>query len=535
MSWIRSIGTGLRWPCARALGVATLMMSIAACSDDGGAPATPSAVPLAQACAAYKAPALPHGATFVKAELRAASGTMAEVCIIRGQIVSGATSTINWAVELPANARWNGKTLTVGGGAFDGFIPTDTPRYQQMVGPSANDFVKISSDSGHQGRGFGFAVDDIALRNHAYQANHFALNVGTVVATEFYGKAPIRRYMFGQSNGGRAGLAAAQRFPGDYDGIVALEPAISQQSHEANVGPILERHLYSDPANWMSPAKVALFAKAEIAACDELDGLKDGIIGNIEACHYVPTDLLCSGPDNDQCLTAGQIETIRLVYTDKSTGVVTTYGQTGYPRFGRGGAATSDWGAFLFGSSFAARDAFNYFVADETSRVAERSSTANGMTHDPTLYQSEYTRMSAILDSTDPDLRAFADRGGRLIVWYGLADACVSVYRTADYIESVRQLMGVSQTDRFMRFLASPATGHVMDGPGPSRVDWIAAIDDWVVNNRAPDALRASRIGSDGSTVELQRPVCAYPKYPRYNGVGDPTKAESFTCMAPQS
>jgi pimeloyl-ACP methyl ester carboxylesterase len=510
--------------CNFALGWALLASGCGSNEDPSIPPAS-----LAQACAAFAPVGLPHGATILRTELRGASGTLPEVCVVRGQIASANTSTITWAVELPDASRWNGKTLTIGGGGFDGFIPTDTPNYQRMVGPAANDFIKISSDSGHQTRGFGWAVDDIALRNHAYQANHFSLGVGTAIAQAFYGRAPSRRYMFGHSNGGRSGLAAAQRYPGDYDGIVALEPAISQQSHEANVGPLLERHIYSSPLNWLSPAKVKLFAQAELAACDQLDGLKDGILGNIEACNYVPNELLCTGADNDGCLTAGQIETIRLIYADKNTGVVTSFGQTGYPRFGRGGAATSDWDLFLFGTSFAARDAFNYFVADEAARVAERSPVANGMTHDPALYQSEYTRMSAILDSTDPDLRAFADRGGKLIIWYGLADTCVPVYRTAEYFESVKRLLGETATNRFARFLASPGTGHALDGPGAAQVDWISAIDTWVENRSAPDALVASRMQADGVTPLLQRPVCPYAQFPRYQG-GNPARAESFNC-----
>ncbi|OPH13218.1 tannase, partial [Azospirillum brasilense] len=114
---------------------------------------------------------LPHGAVATRTELRKGSGTQPDVCIVRGQIVSSPESTIRWAVELPEPAAWNRKTLTIGGGGFDGFIPTDDPWYQLLAGPSAHAYVKISSDSGHPSRGFGWASSDVALRNHAYDAN----------------------------------------------------------------------------------------------------------------------------------------------------------------------------------------------------------------------------------------------------------------------------------------------------------------------------------------------------------------------------
>jgi pimeloyl-ACP methyl ester carboxylesterase len=411
--------------------------------------------------AAYKPASLSHGAALVKAELRAASGFLPEVCVVRGQIVSGPTSTINWAGELPDRSSWNGKTLTIGGGGADRFIPTDADFYQkELAGPSAVAFVKISSDSGHQVLSFSpWAVDEIALRNHAYQVNHFALEVGTAITTEFYGSTPTRRYMLGHSNGGRAGLAAAPRFPGDYDGIVAPAPAINQQAHQANVGPTLVRHIYSDPANWLSAARIQLYANAETAACDGLDGLEDGIIGHAAACNYVPNDLLCTGADSDSCLTAGQIETIR-------------------------------------------------------------------------LYQPRFTAMSAILDSTDPDLREFVDRGGKLLLWSGIADTCVTAYRAADYFDSVKRVMGESTVSKFARFFVSPGMGHNLHGPGPAKLDWVKALDDWVERSVDPDKLVASTMNAAGTAAETQRPLCPYPQFPRYPGSGDPTQADSFTCAA---
>jgi feruloyl esterase len=507
------------------------MGALSACGDGGGDDLPPPITSLSTGCPGYASSHLPHGARIVTTEIRPAQGELSSVCIVRGTIVSSPASTINWAVEVPEPSQWNGKTLTVGGGGFDGFIPTDAPYYQAMYRGTANQYVKIGSDSGHQSTGFEWANDDVALRNHAYEANHLVLEVGTRIALEMFGRTPAKRYMFGQSNGGRSGLAAIQHYPDDYDGVIALQPAISQQAHEANVGPTMERHLYSDPANWMSPAKVQLYAAAEMAACDGLDGAADGIISNVSACHYVPTNLLCAGSDNDACLTAGQIETMRLIYTDKATPVTFTRGQTGYPRFSRGGAATSDFAFFVFGSSFAARDAFNYMVADETARLLEQNPEASGMTHDPAQWQAGYTRLANQIDTNEPDLSAFAARGGKLIIWYGTADTCVSLYRTADYFDSVKEALGTDKVNGFARMITTPGVGHVMDGPGPQTMDLIDAMDQWVEAGQAPDNLVASKLAADGAVL-YQRPMCQYPAFPRYKGTGDMTKATSFTCSS---
>jgi feruloyl esterase len=509
-------------------------LALTACG--GGSDANPplASKPLAEACAAYASTALPHGAKVTRTELRKAEGTLPDVCVVRGQIVSSPESTINWTVELPTLAQWNGKTLTIGGGGFDGFIPTDDPWYQQLVGPSANPYVKISSDSGHQIRGFAWGKSDVALRNHAFDANHFVLEVGTTIATEFYGKRPVRRYHMGHSNGGRSGLISTQKYPKDYDGVVAMEPAISQQAHQVNLGPTVLRHIFKSRDNWMSPAKIALYAKAEVAACDGLDGLKDGIIGNIEACNYVPTELLCQGADNDSCLTAGQIESIRLIYSDHKTPVTLSRGAVGYPRYGRGGASTSDWQSYMFGTSFDASDSFNHMAVTEAARPVEGNPNANILSHDPTQYQAQYARLAEMIDGTDPDISAFADNGGKLLIWYGLGDTCVSLYRTADYFDTVKQRLGASKVQGFARMVTSPSNGHDLDGAGtePRSIDLLAAMDAWVEKGAAPDKLVATKFAPGTSTPVAQRPVCEYPKFPRYNGTGDPAKAESFTCSA---
>lgn len=536
---------------------ATLLL--AACGGNG-APPPPASRPLAQSCAAYVPSNLPVKARFDRTELRKTqtvtethygtgeSITLPRACIVRGTIVSGPGSTIHWAVELPEGTDWNGKTMTLGGGGFDGFIPTDDPWHVKYVQTDAAlPFVRISSDSGHQTEDFAWGTDPVALLNHAQEANHLALQVGTHIATQFYGKAPTRRYMVGHSNGGRSGLVAADRYPDDYDGVLAMAPAISQQAHQVNMGDF-NRWIYGrnadgsvnaakpPRANWISPAKSALYAAAEIAACDTLDGLADGIIGNVEACAYVPTDLQCAddvaGIDDDSCLTTGQIEAIRLNYADKTVPLTLANGMTGYERYGRGGAATGDWQVYAFGFEYNGdflSKGFSYIAPTAVIQALTGSDTADSMSHDPLSMSAQWQALANTMEPST-DLGRFAQRG-KLLVWYGLADTCVSVYRTAAYLDEVRQKLGSSDHDRFARFVTSPGVGHDLTGPGAATADLITALVDWVEKGIAPDQLVATGSVTDTfGTRTFERPLCPFPRFPRYIGNGDPDKASSFSC-----
>ena len=484
---------------------------------------------------------LPFGAVFKKTEYRKAGKGLPEACIVRGVIKSSAVSTISWAVELPPKTRWNGKSLTVGGGGFDGFIPTDDRWYHEYVmGPSSAAFVRISSNSGHEAQDFSWGSDEAALKNHAYEANHMVLHVGVKVAGAFYGEEPLYRYMVGQSNGGRSGFMAADRYPDDYDGILAFAPALSQQAHQVNMGPN-NRWLYSKTApaetNWISPAKAELFAKAEIKACDGLDGLKDGVISNFEACNYLPTDLKCKddikGAKDPTCFTSGQIEAIRLNYSDKAVPLELANGMTGYERYGRGGAATPDWSVYAFGTKFSDKmddKGFSYIAPSLIIPVVSGDPKANTINHDPLKFKDQWQALSKIMEPST-DLRAFAKRG-KLLVWFGAADTCVTVYRTARFLDAVKQKVGDEQYQSFARFVTSPAIGHDFEGPGAASADLLKALTEWVEKDTKPDALVAKKLDAK-RRVNFERPLCPWPTYPHYNGQGNPKKASSFTCRAP--
>lgn len=509
-----------------------LLGLLSACTSDAENGSTGQAPDLTTLCEELSPTQLPHEARITSRETKTGRDFDLDVCVIRGEIVSSPESTVLWAVELPSPSAWNGKSLTVGGGGFDGFIPTDAdfPRWY-----SGKPYARFSSDAGHQVRSFmPWGMDDIALQNHGYLANHMTLEIGTQIATQFYGKSPSRRYMIGISNGGRAGLVAAERYPEDYDGIVALAPAINQQSHQLGMIELMS-HIFASEDNWMSPDDVKLFMNAEIEACDGLDGLEDGIIHNFQACSYDAADLECVDEKTDACLTAGQIESIALIYQDHSYPFSLADGlPASYPKFGRGGAPSGDWVDYLFGPKFEDRAPFNFFAADQAVKVVEGNDGASAMDHDAGNFEAEWQRLSTAIDPTSHDMSTFKQNGGKLLVWYPAGDACVSIYRFAQYYDALQDSMGESAVQDFSRFYVSPALGHVFVGPGANAVDYLDKLDVWVEQQQAPDGHVAAKIEDGNSSARFARPVCEYPAYPHYDGNGDPDSAESFRCIVDQ-
>ena len=409
-----------------------------------------SRVPPGEACGALAKSA----SIVISGKLEPArGGASGEVCVVRGRIISSATSTINFRLDMPEPANWNAKLLMVGGGGFDGFVPTELPWEQglwfaKILGADADNIARyatVSSDSGHQGRSkapgmdlSGIAGDPTALRNHGYEANHAVLVAAVDLVQQFYGRNPIHRYIIGGSNGGRAGLAAIQHYPTDYDGVISLEPAISQGGIAANVGPVELRHIFSSPDNWLDAKQLALYANGELDACDALDGLKDGVVGNVKMCHYDGGNLLCKEGErgSDTCLSPGQLESIHRIISDKKIPVALANGWVGYAGYGRGGES-SDWRDLVFGPSFAGRGATMYVLVDNIVKWGiVNDPTASLMTYEPTEWATQIRAFSDEVDATDPDLGLFYGHGGKLIVaWQGVSDTSVSYMQTAHYLD----------------------------------------------------------------------------------------------------
>lgn len=490
-------------------------------------------------CERFSPKRIGHGAVVTAVRFEAATAEKPERCVVKAKIVSSPSSTINFRVDLPASSRWNAKLLMLGGGGFDGTIPTETELWRSLVRfmgigtQEAFSYLVGSTDSGHEARVPYFdltwaARNPTALRNHASEANHLVLGAMVNLARAFYGKEPVRRYIVGGSNGGRQGLMAAQRHPDDYDGVLAFVPAISQNATAANQIPLLKQ-IFALPENWLDGRKITRLVAAELAACDELDGLKDGVIDNYRGCRYDPAELACPGRDTGDCLTSGQIESLRIFLADKRVNVAFADGLIGYPASGRGGGR-GEW-SFVFGSTFAGRDATNFILVDNmVKHTITGDPNASPMTHDPERWAAQYLAMSELLDTTNPDLGAFAGRGSKMIIVHGAADYIVSYERTGQYVRSVEARLGKDTTRRFLRFFVPPAVGHVLAGPGADSFTAFRALEDWVEQGRSPDALVASKRDPKTGAVTFTRPLCEYGSYPRYSGSGDPNDAKNFAC-----
>jgi pimeloyl-ACP methyl ester carboxylesterase len=493
-------------------------------------------------CASFRPAQIPGGAKLDSVRFHSDSADWPARCVVRARIVSSPTSTIKFRIDLPDPSRWNGKTLMMGGGGFDGAIQTELFDWRRlaiqlgMTREETSAFVVGATDSGHQGRGdvpyldYSWAAHNpTGLLNHASEANHLVLGAMVALAKAFYGKAPVRRYMFGLSNGGRQGLIAAQRHPEDYDGIMALAPAISQTAFAANLTPIM-RHIYSRPDNWLDQKKVALYGAAELAACDELDGLKDGIIGDYRGCHFDPATLVCKGADDESCLTRGQVESLRMWMGEKHVAAPMADGLGGYAIYGPGGPST-EW-TYLFGSTFGGREAFDFIAADNIVKNGITDDpVASVMTHDPEKWPQRYLENSQLIDATNPDLSRFAARGGKILSVQGAGDYCVSYERTGQYYRSVQAKMGADRTRAFFRYYVAPSLGHGLNGAGADSFTLFAALEDWVERGKSPDDPIATKQGQ-GGTATFARPLCEYGKFPKYRGTGDPNQAASFACTA---
>ena len=386
-----------------------------------------------------------------------------------------------------------------------------------------------------------------------------------VLMERLYGERPRYNYYVGGSQGGREALTVAQRYPADYDGIAANVPILSFSS--LMLAPELIRIQEKPSANWITPAKTEAIRAEFVRQCDKLDGLADGIINNYTACRAI-FDMSQGSPDRNPwaakrcpdnvdpnpadttaaaCFTDGQISTLKVVYSRYKFATPLAHGVRS---FGMWVPTTDPSGSGLIanarfrGQEGAAENAQNHShlgVLGVTGFLM-KNPAANPLDYvEGGPLNARREEISAWLDSANPDLSAFAKRGGKMIVAIGTNDSLASPGAQLDYYQSVLDKMGRSAVDEFARFYVIPQTGHGLsgssytrDGDGrtiaatqiPSRFDRITMLLDWVERGTAPQK-SATVTGNTGSL-----PLCSYPTYPRYNS-GSPADAASYTCAAP--
>jgi hypothetical protein len=462
-------------------------------------------------------------------------------CRVQGVIQPSSDSHIEFEVWLPMSG-WNGKYFAVGNGGFAGSIVSALSALEASNIPSLREalvagYAASSTDTGHQAG----QLDAKWALGHpekivdfGYRAVHETAEKSKAIIRAFYGDGPKHSYFDSCSNGGRQALMEAQRYPADYDGVIAGAP-VGSMTH---IGALFTWDLQAteiDPASYIPANKYPAIEAAALAACDAHDGVKDGVIDDPTSCNFKPATLLCSGPESVTCLTQPQITALEKIYA----GPRNSQGQPIYRGFLPGGeSGPVGWARYVSGA--APRTSLQYVLdtqggANLTFQDAAWDFRTFNLDRDVKVADDT---MGRLLNAVDPNLRALRKTGGKLIIYHGWSDAAVPPMGTVDYYQSVVTKIGGKDAERFSRLYMVPGLQHCYGGPGPNTFgsEMTAALERWVEHGVAPGAIIATKYKTDGvptSGVVRTRPLCPYPQVARYKGTGSTDEAANFTCKAP--
>ena len=323
--------------------------------------------------------------------------------------------------------------------------------------------------------------------------------------------------MTGCSTAGRQGLMAAQRYPEDFDAILAGAPA-NYQTHLHAWDLAVSTPVLKDPTAAVPAAKLEMVTRAVINACDARDGVTDGLLTDPTKCTFDVASLQCKEGDAETCLTAPQVAAVKRVYEP----VKTKAGQVVFP--GKVPGAESGFGAYVGGQNAPAISVGSFQVA------------YNDAKWDPKTFDLERDlplvdqKVGTIVNATNPDLSAFKARGGKVLMYHGWNDTAISPGNAIDYYTSVQKRMGGKQDD-FIRLFMAPGMNHCGGGPGPNQVNWMAALERWREASAAPGSIEALRINNN--RLEMSRPLCPYPQVAVYSGKGTTNDTRNFSCKNP--
>jgi feruloyl esterase len=439
-------------------------------------------------------------------------------CRIIGHINPVPESRIGFEVWLPPAVNWNNRFLTTGNPAFEGAI-----KYQGLAASLAQGYAAASTDTGHLDPGHEWGMGQPEkLIDWAHRAVHETTVAAKHLIEAFYGQPPQYSYFGSCHNGGRQGLAEAQRYPDDYDGILAGDPAF----HLTHLQPGSEYLSWValkdgvDAPGYIPPDKYPVLNRAALDACDELDGVKDDAIEDPTRCDFDPASIQCQGPDKPSCLTAAQVDTARKLYT----GAQFSDGTQIYSGFEPGSELL--WGAMIQGPEplFINNGFFKYIVFEDPDWDFHTFDV------DADTRRTD-ERLGALINSIDPDLKAFNEKGGKLILYQSWNETWVPPRYIRGYYDQVTETMGgLDETKDFFRLFMVPDMG-MCPATFPGTFNAMEALRKWTEEGVAPDQIKASY--RDGPRVYKTRPVCAYPDVAIYKGEGDPSKAENFRCGRP--
>lgn len=447
-------------------------------------------------------------------------------------------STLRFEGRLPLSG-WNGKMVALGGGGYKGepFPPT-RPYFSPSI--VAERYATMATNGGYDAPGARdakyfraeFAYDPVKLADYTYLSIHRTLPFGKELVQAFYGAAAKKNYFEGCSAGGGEAMMLSQRFPGDFDGIVARAPAGNFMGLFLQFNRISKAVLA--PGGALNPAKQKLLADAVLAQCDAMDGLADRILSKPMACKFDPATLRCPGGADagDKCLSDAQVHTVRTA----TSGFSTADGAWSHPGYNVGAEdnPTKGWGEYLWPNPnppMSGRSLQAIFSEGFVRSFIMRDPNLDTMRWNPDEWRAPLHVVGTMFNAFDPDLSALRARGAKLILWNGEHDTAVSPRDTVRYYGEVVKKMGQAAADDTVELFLAPGVGHCSGGTGPDRADLMKALVTWAEQGTPPSRQGVVHTGLDSAGKPVQtRPMCKFPSYARYKGAGNPNTAESFAC-----
>ena len=480
------------------------------------------------------------------------AGEMA-YCRVMGRIhpIDPKADDIRFELNLPD--QWNGKALHYGGGTFDGYLAAANGRRRTAVAlksqatPLTRGYATFGSDSGHHRNYFPlpdafnavntkFASNAEMERNWGGDALKKVHDVAMQLIERRYGRPAKRMYFIGGSTGGREALHVAQSFPADYDGVLAAYPAWNQV--ELDLQFLRTAQALYAPGGFLGPSKTRLIVRTVEKACDAEDGLRDGIISDPAGCHVEAETLRCGdGRSHHGCLSDAQVHTLETFATEQRTSMMLPNDIDSIPGYNALSGVNLSQAVgllhFPLHNPVLYLNSFGYVLGDGVARhfltVEKNYDALNFDVKTAGKWQDEVMSQARVLDSSNANLRPFLERGGKLILVHGTADAVVPTDSTVDYYQRVQAKLGVEATDSFARLYLVPGLAHGFGG-FKGGFDTIGTLDAWADRGIAPHDMVVTD-NRDGRT----RPLCEWPGWPRYTGSGDVNSASSFMCVQPAS
>ncbi|MBC7925621.1 MAG: tannase/feruloyl esterase family alpha/beta hydrolase [Bryobacteraceae bacterium] len=460
-------------------------------------------------------------------------------CRVAGVIRPSIDSEILFEVWMPASG-WNGRFYGFGNGGFAGSIS-----FGQMASAVSLSYATASTDTGHQAG----TVDASWAAGHpekivdfGYRAIHETAVTAKAVIAAFYDRGARHSYFSACSNGGRQALMEAQRYPEDYDGIIAGAPAYNW-THLMSGAVWGMRATLENKASYIPHSKLPALQAAILASCDGLDGLKDGVLDDPRRCSFNPSKLLCKAVDSDSCLTAPQVTAIKTLYSGLRAGNGKQIEDGLLPGAEAWRGSWPEWitgkerGKSImagFGQQFFSNMVFNNAAWDyRTFEVNRDLRLAN-------------EKVANILSAVDPDLKRFQKRGGKLVLYHGWNDPAIPATGTIRYYDSVVANTGSKDATDFLRLYMVPGMLHCNGGPGANtfgqfgppqsdpRRDLAAAVERWVEQGVPPDRITATKYKNDDRADDIvaTRPICPWPQVAKWTGIGSSSDAINFVCKA---